>query len=71
MSFRVTPGVGPTSCRLVCEHRTQALDASARWKFALYCWLLVKLGSAIMVKLMFNAVKRRAERDILSGGPTA
>jgi hypothetical protein len=50
--------------RLVAEHRTQPLGRSARWKFALYWWLVVRYGSTFMCKLLFDAVKRRAERGL-------
>jgi hypothetical protein len=62
MSFRIVGGEGRRGYQLVCEHRTQALGASARAKFALYWFLLIKLGSTVMLRLLFAAVKRRAER---------
>jgi hypothetical protein len=63
MSFTVAEGDERGGYRLVCEHRTQALGADARRKFALYWWLLIRLGSTVMLGLLFGAVRRRAQRD--------
>jgi pimeloyl-ACP methyl ester carboxylesterase len=53
-----------TGVRLIAEHRTQPLGRSAHWKFTLYWWLLVRYGSTFMCKLLFDAVKRRAEHGV-------
>jgi hypothetical protein len=61
MSFRVASGDAQRGYRLECEHRTLALGAGARRAFALYWWLLIRWGSAVMLRLLFAAVRRRAE----------
>jgi hypothetical protein len=48
-------------CELVMEHRTHALGPGSRRKFALYWWLMIKAGSAILARMLLRAVKRRAE----------
>jgi hypothetical protein len=70
MSFRVDPAGAEGPRRLVCEHRTQALGPAARWRFALYWWLLIKWGSTLMLRLLFAAVKRRAERSASPSSPS-
>jgi hypothetical protein len=47
--------------RLVMENRTHALSEDSRRKFAVYWWLLIKWGSAVMSRILLDAVKRRAE----------
>ena len=59
MSLRIEDA-GAAGCTLVLEHRTQAVDASARRGFSLY-WLLIKPGGAFMSRLLLGAVRRRAE----------
>lgn len=61
MSLRVIEEEGAS--RVVFEHRTQALDSAAWWKFGVYWWLLVKWCSALMTWLLLRAVKRRAEDE--------
>lgn len=63
MSIRAEPGPMSGTTRLVLEHRTLPLGASARWKFALYWWLLVSWASGLMGGLLLDAVKRRAEGE--------
>jgi hypothetical protein len=54
---------------VIAEHRTHALDPGARWKFALYWWLLIKVGSAVMLRLLLDAVRRRAEQYSTARAP--
>ena len=61
-SFRIVGGDAAAGYRVVFEHRTHALGTGARRKFALYWWLLIKWGSAVLLWLLLNAVQRRAER---------
>jgi len=61
MSFRIAGGDARRGYRLACEHRTQALGAGARRAFAVYWWLLIRWSSAVMLRLLLAAVKRRAE----------
>jgi hypothetical protein len=49
-------------CEFVMEHRTHALSPGSRRKFALYWWLMIKAGSAVLSRMLLRAVKRRAER---------
>jgi len=59
MNFRL---IEENNCvRVITETRIQALDASARRKFALY-WKLVYPGSALIRVLWLRAIKRRADR---------
>ena len=63
LSFRIAGGDARRGYRLIAEHRTHALDPGARRKFAVYWWLLIRLGSAVMLRLLLNAVERRAEQQ--------
>jgi hypothetical protein len=49
-------------CELVMEHRTHALSPGSRRKFALYWWLMIKAGSAVLARMLLRAVERRAEQ---------
>jgi hypothetical protein len=49
-------------CELVMEHRTHALSPGSRRKFALYWWLMIKAGSAVLARMLLRATKRRAEQ---------
>jgi hypothetical protein len=60
-SIRIAGGDEVIGYTVVGEHRTQALGASARWKFALYWYLLVGWSSNQMMRLLLEAIKRRAE----------
>lgn len=62
MSIRIAGGDAERGHSLIFEHRTQALDPEARWKFSLYWWLMIRWGSEVLVRLLLDAVKRRAER---------
>jgi hypothetical protein len=62
-NFRIS-GSDEASCILVAEHRTQALGPSARWKFRLYWYGMVGWASNLLLKLLLQAVKRRAERSV-------
>jgi hypothetical protein len=44
------------------EHRTHALSPGSRRKFALYWWLMIKAGSAVLARMLLRAIKRRAEQ---------
>jgi hypothetical protein len=35
-------------------------------KFSLYWWLLIRFGSSVMLRLLFDAVRRRAERGAIT-----
>jgi hypothetical protein len=61
MSLRIVDTAGDP--RVVFEHRTHALGRAAWWKFGLYWWLMIKWGSAIMVRVLLHAIERRAERE--------
>ena len=61
--FRLAGGDAASGYTLVAEHRTQALGASARWKFALYWYLLVGWSGNQLLRMLLQAVKRRAERE--------
>jgi hypothetical protein len=61
-SLRITGGDEGCGYRVIAEHRTHALSPAARRLFALYWWLLIKPGSAILLRLLLAAVKQRAER---------
>ena len=63
MSFRAVPEPGGTRTRLTSDHRTLALSASSRRKFAVYWYLMVGWGGDVMLRLLLRAVKRRAEAD--------
>lgn len=60
MSVRVEDAAND-GCELVFEQRTHALSPASRMKFALYWWLMIKAGSAVMVRMLLRAIKRRAE----------
>jgi hypothetical protein len=62
ISIRLEPSHQPGANRLIMEHRTLPLGPSARWKFELYWWLLIKWTSNFMGGLLLDAVVRRAER---------
>lgn len=66
-SFRIAGGSDEAGYTLLAEHRTQALDASARWKLALYWHLLVGWSGSLLLRMLLDAVKRRAEREARSG----
>jgi hypothetical protein len=66
ISIRVERTAQPYADRLIMEHRTLPLGAPARWKFALYWWLLIKWASDFMGGLLLDAVVRRAERSLAS-----
>jgi hypothetical protein len=60
-SIRIVGEDESAGCRIVAEHRTQALSPSARRKFAIYWYLLVGWGGNFLLRLLLRAVKRRAE----------
>jgi hypothetical protein len=62
-SIRIAGEDDASGYTLIGEHRTLTLGASARWKFALYWYLLVGWSSNLMLRLLLEAVKRRAERS--------
>jgi hypothetical protein len=64
-SFRIAGGSDEAGSTLLAEHRTQALGSSARWKFALYWHLLVGWSGNLLLRMLLEAVKRRAERELL------
>ena len=68
-SVRVAGGDAASGWTVVAEHRTHAIGASARWKFALYWYLLVGWAGDLLLWLLLRAVKRRAERA--AAGPAA
>jgi len=43
----------------VTQHRTRALTEDSRRKFAVYWWLTIKWGSAVMSRIQLGAVKHR------------
>jgi hypothetical protein len=61
-SFRIAGGDGARGYTLLAEHRTRVLGPSARWKFALYWYLLVGWSGNLLLRMLLDAVKRRAER---------
>ena len=61
MSWRADAREDGTSCDFVMEHRTHALSPGSRRKFALYWWLIIRTGSAVLSRTLLRAVKRRAE----------
>jgi hypothetical protein len=61
-SFRIAGGSDEAGYVLLAEHRTQALGPSARWKFGLYWYLLVGWSGNLLLRMLLEAVKRRAER---------
>jgi hypothetical protein len=63
-SFRVAGGDDATGYTLVAEHRTLALDPGARRKFAWYWYLLVGWSGNRLLRMLLDAVKRRAEREV-------
>jgi hypothetical protein len=60
-SFRIVGGSDAAGYTLLAEHRTKALGPSARWKFALYWYLLVGWSGNLLLRMLLEAVKRRAE----------
>jgi hypothetical protein len=66
-SFRIAGGDDAVGYTLLAEHRTLALDPSARRKFSIYWYLLVGWSGNWLLKMLLGAVKRRAERE---EGPT-
>jgi hypothetical protein len=67
-SFRVAGGDAAGGYTLVAEHRTHAIGASARWKFALYWHLMVGWAGNFLLWILMRAVKRRAEQ-LAAGEP--
>ena len=63
-SLRINGGDDAHGYTLLAEHRTQVLGSSARWKFALYWYLLVGWSGNLLLRMLLDAVKRRAERAI-------
>lgn len=63
INFRAIPEPDGIHTTLVSDHRTLALSAASRRKFALYWYLLVRWGSNFMLGQLLKAVKRRAERS--------
>jgi hypothetical protein len=61
-SFRIAGGSEATGYRLLAEHRTLALDPGARRRFAWYWYLLVGRSGNWLLRMLLEAVKRRAER---------
>jgi len=61
MSLQIAGGDKMNGYRLVMENRTHALSDDSRRKFAVYWWLMIKWGSAVMSRILLDAVKRRAE----------
>jgi hypothetical protein len=70
-SFRIVGEDDSTGCNVVAEHRTQVLGAHGRWKFALYWWLMVGWAGDLLLRLLLEAVKRRAERAVRNDPPPA
>lgn len=61
MSLRVIDSEDPAAgLTLALEHRTLALDETARQRFALY-WLGIKPGGAFVTGQLLAAIRRRAE----------
>jgi hypothetical protein len=65
-SFRIAGGSDEAGYTLVAEHRTRVLGPSARWKFALYWYLLVGWSGNLLLQMLLDAVKRRAEREAVA-----
>jgi hypothetical protein len=61
-SFRIAGGDDSSGYTVVAEHRTRVLGTHARWKFALYWWLMVGWAGDLLLRMLLDAVKRRAER---------
>ena len=68
LGFRVVGGSDQTGCTLLSEHRTQVLGPSATRKFALYWYLLVGWSGNLLLRMLLQAVKRRAEQGTLTAG---
>ena len=61
-SFRIAGGDRAIGYTLLAEHRTLALDPSARRKLSLYWYFLVGWSGDWLLRMLLEAVKRRAER---------
>jgi hypothetical protein len=66
MSWYLAEGDEQKGYRLVMEHRTHALSTASRRLFALYWWLMIKWGSAVMSHSLLAAIKRQAEAETAS-----
>jgi hypothetical protein len=69
-SFRITGGGDGAGYTLLAEHRTLALDPCAREKLALYWYLLVGWSGNWLLRMLLEAVKRRAEGGTTSDAMT-
>ena len=68
-SFGIAAGDGSSAYTIVAEHRTQVLGTYGRWKFALYWWLMVGWAGDLLLRMLLDAVKRRAERAVRKDPP--
>ena len=68
-SFRIAGEDDSRGCNVVAEHRTQVLGTHGRWKFALYWWLMVGWAGDLLLRMLLDAVKRRAERAVRNHPP--
>ena len=60
MNFLIDELPGDMATRVRTETRIQVPTPGARRMFAAY-WLLIRLGSRLIRKMMLRAIKRRAE----------
>jgi hypothetical protein len=67
ISVRAEPTGRTGTTRVIMEHRTLPLGPTARWKFAIYWWLLIRWASTLMGGLLLDATRRRAEAGETSG----
>lgn len=63
-SFRIADRDGSSGYAVVAEHRTQVLGSHGCWKFTLYWWLMVGWAGDLLLRMLLDAVKRRAERAV-------
>ena len=62
-SFRIAGSDPGGNHLIVAEHRTRVLGAHGRWKFALYWWLMVGWAGDLLLRMLLDAVKQRAEGE--------
>jgi hypothetical protein len=62
-SFCIAGGSDAAGYVLLAEHRTQPIGPSARWKFAWYWYRLVGWSGNWLLRMLLEAVRRRAEGE--------
>lgn len=65
IALRLLPLSDESGYSLKLVHRTHALSAEARWKFAFY-WIAIKSGGNLVSWLMLRAIKSIAEKATLA-----